>query len=412
MIGALSAALVIVGGTLCDGSGAACVTGKAVVIQGDRIHAILDADQVRKNPPTPAKWIDATGKTITPGFIDLNTGLGLNEIRLVRDTVDTDTGATRWIRAAYRVQDSYNPYSVVIPIQRAAGITTAVSMATGGLISGVAAAHDLDTSRALLAESLVVRLGGLKVGARGDRFAALRAVVKDARHFARRPKDFLGTSFRRSRASRLDLERLDAALKRPIFVFVDRRADIENVVDWARSEGLSIVLVGAREAWQCAALLAESPKVPVVIDPTANLPASFDGIHTRADNLALLNAAGVPVSISSFSTHLARRLRQWAGNAVRDGLTHGQALRAVTSAPAEAIGLPNRGLLKPGYVANVVLWSDDPFELSTFAERVIISGVLQSTKTRQSALLERYRTLPGVSRAGAMRPPESPNVLP
>ena len=52
------------------------------------------------------------------------------------------------------------------------------------------------------------------------------------------------------------------------------------------------------------------------------------------------------------------------------------------------------GSLQPGREANVVIWSGDPFELSTVAERVFVRGREFTAPTRQDLLEQRYKTLP------------------
>ncbi len=135
-------------------------------------------------------------------------------------------------------------------------------------------------------------------------------------------------------------------------------------------------------------------KVPVVIDPLEDLPASFDRLRSRSDNAALLAGAGVSVVLSTFSSHEARLLWQRAGNAVRLGMDHDAAIRAVTEAPADAFGLKGYGRLAAGAVANVVVWSGDPLQIGTRAEHVFVRGREQSLETRQTLLLNRYRTVP------------------
>jgi imidazolonepropionase-like amidohydrolase len=136
-------------------------------------------------------------------------------------------------------------------------------------------------------------------------------------------------------------------------------------------------------------------KVPVLVDPLAYGPSSFDELYARPDNAALLAKAGVALILTTESTHNARTLRQVAGNAVREGLPHADALRAVTETPARVFGLPDRGRLAVGAAADVVLWSGDPLELSSRAERVWVDGVEVDLRSRQTELRERYRTLPG-----------------
>ena len=70
------------------------------------------------------------------------------------------------------------------------------------------------------------------------------------------------------------------------------------------------------------------------------------------------------------------------------------ALRAVTLEPARAFGMDREyGSVAPGRVANLVVWSGDPFEIATRVQHVIVRGRTVSLRTRQSALLDRYRRL-------------------
>jgi imidazolonepropionase-like amidohydrolase len=90
-----------------------------------------------------------------------------------------------------------------------------------------------------------------------------------------------------------------------------------------------------------------------------------------------------------------RNIRQEAGNAVAYGLSWADGLRATTLAPAELFGVADQlGSLQPGREANVVIWSADPFELSTMAERVFVRGREFTEPTRQDLLEQRYKTLP------------------
>jgi imidazolonepropionase-like amidohydrolase len=102
----------------------------------------------------------------------------------------------------------------------------------------------------------------------------------------------------------------------------------------------------------------------------------------------------VDVIIGSFTSHNARYMTLEAGNAVRFGLPWEMALRAATLAPAEALGLAAEyGSLEAGKVGNVVVWTGDPFELSSRAETVVIRGRVTSLDNRQRGLLRRYREL-------------------
>jgi imidazolonepropionase-like amidohydrolase len=76
------------------------------------------------------------------------------------------------------------------------------------------------------------------------------------------------------------------------------------------------------------------------------------------------------------------------------GVSWGEALAAITSGPARAIGLGGQiGSLTPGAHGDVVIWSGDPLQVTSAAEQVYIDGVQQPLETHQSRLLQRYRNL-------------------
>jgi len=174
---------------------------------------------------------------------------------------------------------------------------------------------------------------------------------------------------------------------------VDRASDIRQVLAFAQRHGARPVIVGGAQAWQVAGLLAQA-KVPVFLDPLVNLPGSFDQLGASLENAARLHRAGVRIAFTYFNdgTHNARKLRQAAGVAVANGLPWEAGLAAITANPAEIFGLgAEQGRIAPGYVADLVLWSGDPLEVTTVAEQVWIDGRPQPTRSRQTELRDRYR---------------------
>lgn len=398
MIGWMFAVVAIVGGTVHPVDGDPIEDG-TVIIEDGRVVAI----GAGLKAPAGARVVDARGKVVTPGLFDPQTMLGLTEIWGAEETVDVE-GEGDPIRASYRAVDAFNPDSVVIPIQRAHGITTVLSAPGGGLVGGQAAVMPLWGEGPLRAPAAITaHLGGRAGGSRGQAIADLREVLDDARTYAKNKAAFERNAFRRLAASRLDLEALGPVIRGeiPLLVAADRRSDIAAALELAEAFGLRLIVSGGAEAWRLADRLAAA-KVPVIVDPMLNAPESFDRLHAREDNARRLHAAGVELLLSSFGAHDVRTLRQRAGNAVRAGLPYPAALRAVTLGPAQAYGLADRGALRPGAVADVVVWSGDPFELSSRAERVFVAGREAPPDDRQRALVERYRRPPGDLRPGAM----------
>ena len=83
------------------------------------------------------------------------------------------------------------------------------------------------------------------------------------------------------------------------------------------------------------------------------------------------------------------QLRYNAGNAIANGLTREQALAAITSNVADVFGL-DAGEIAVGKKADLVLWSNDPFELSTKVDKIWIGGKEYSTESRSDKLRDRY----------------------
>ena len=75
-----------------------------------------------------------------------------------------------------------------------------------------------------------------------------------------------------------------------------------------------------------------------------------------------------------------------------------QGIKAMTSNVADVFGI-NAGSLEVGKAADVVMWSNDPFELSSHVNKMFINGVEVSTESRQDKLRERYTTESNVPRA-------------
>ena len=387
--------LAITGGTVHTVSGDV-LEGATVLIRDGRIVEVArDIDL-----PAGISLVDATGRVVTPGLFDVTTSIGLVEVGAVSSTVDGQMQGDP-VRAAFDVVDGLNPRSVLIPVNRAGGLTTALAAPSGGLIAGQAAVIDLAGTSvdemvvraraAMMANFSAVAAGG----ARGAVSLRLREVLDDARFWRDNRAAFDAGRSRDVSASRLDLEALGPVLTgdMPLIVSVHRASDIEAVLRIAADYGLDLVIAGGSEAWMVADRIADAG-VPVIVKPLTNNPGGFDRLGARFDNAALLYAAGVDVIIGSFTSHNARNLTLEAGNAVRFGLPWKMALRAATLAPAEALGLAAEyGSLEAGKVGNVVVWTGDPFELSSRAETVVIRGRVTSLDNRQRGLLRRYREL-------------------
>ena len=390
----------IINGTVRTAAGPVIERG-TVIIRGGRITA------VGANLPAPegATIIDAAGKIVTPGFIESNTNLGIVEIPLSAEGTADQNSTDPGLGAAFNVVDAFNPFSTAIPVTRVDGITRALVVpgGTGHLLLGQAAVFDLlggqvpasvTKSPAAMMAILGEAGAGVAGGSRASAMLRLRELLQDALDFDRNRVAWNTRQRRDYARGRLDLEALRPVVlgQLPLAVSANRASDLLAALRLADEFKLKLILVGAAEGWKVADAIAKA-KVPVIVKPLTNIP-SFDSLGATLENAARLHRAGVQVALSSFETHRAQTLRQEAGNAVSYGMDAEAALRAVTLTPAQIWGIANTtGSLEVGKDADVVIWSGDPFELTTSAERVFIKGQEVPKETRQSELLKKYRTI-------------------
>ncbi len=397
----------ITGGTIYPVSGPKIENGTIVFSDG-----VITAIGANVAVPAGARRVDAAGKWITPGLVATATSLGVTEIGAVPDTRDARARGTNNIAAAFRVWEAFNPRSVSLPVARQdGGITTVGVMPSGGMIAGLGAVFDLrdgGTAESMLRKAPAAMVATLdnaaaaSTGSRAEALAKLRTLLRDATEFNLFRARYDGGAMRELSATRADLDAMQLVLRGtvPLVLNVDRASEILNAIALSKEfRQLRVVINGGAEAWSVAPQLAAA-RVPVLSGAMNNIPESFASLGQRQENLGLLRAAGVQVAIvgngpGGEDGFNVRNLRYEAGNAVAYGMSWDDALRAITLAPAEILGVSDRvGSLSVGKAANVVIWSGDPFEYATEPERVFVAGKDTRVQTRQEQLTQRYRQLP------------------
>jgi len=386
----------ITGATVHTMGPAGTLHGATVLIAGGRIQAVGAGIAV----PAGARRIDAAGKVVTPGLLDSLTQLGLVEVNAVEDTEDA-TNADLQVSAGFDVADGINSRSMLLPVNRVEGITRAISAPAAGksLFLGQGVVIHLGGGpqtvvRRSVAQFVALGESGARLagGTRGVAAMRLREALRDALDYDANRAAYDRAERRPYSLPRLDLEALlpVARGEQPLVVLVNRASDIEQVLELARRMKLRLILAGAAEGWEVAGEIAAA-RVPVLLDPLANLPESFEEMGATLENAARLARAGVTLGFFTGDSHNSRNLRQAAGNAVAYGLPWDAALAAMTVNPARIWGLVDYGTLEPGKDADVVIWDGDPLEVTSAAERVFIRGHEMPRDSRQIRLRDRYR---------------------
>lgn len=392
----------IVGAKAYAMTSAAPIEDATIVVRDGKIVAIGP----RLTPPANARVIQAQGHIVTPGLMNAGAQLGLTEVIGEKSATDQSV-ATGPLGAAFDVEYAANPNSILLPIVRAGGLTRAVSYPGGsanppfagtGIVVRLVDGPDIIDRRQA---GVFVIIGGnaaAKVG--GSRSAAwvlLRNALDEAKASTRpdhsaAPGDQL--------LNHLDIQALQPVIqgREPLVIMTNRESDIRQAVSVGDDYGIRVILMGAAEAWRVAPLLA-AHKIPVVINPFDDLPATFDVIGARSDNAAILNRAGVLIAFSvpgggRLSTDAGAVVREAAGVAVSYGLPWMEGLKAISVNPAAMWGLADHyGTLAPGQDADLVIWDGDPLETTSAPTLVMVRGSTVSLVTRQSLLRDRYSPL-------------------
>lgn len=358
--------------------------------------------------------LDMTGKHVFPGLISARTTLGLVELGMVRQTVDTDEVGEQTPEAA--ALTAINPDSAAIPVARSNGVLIAAVFPSGGQMPGRASVVQLDgwtnADMNVRADAgpIVAWPTQATFGGRGRRGPSDEGASPDDDKQSppwKKTRERIDATFTAARAwldarladpsVPLDVrhEALVPALRgeAPVFLMADEQEQIESAVLWATGRNLKAVVVGGRDAALCASLLKER-RVPVIVDGVHRLPRRDDSPYDEAFTLpARLFEAGVKFCIaggSDFSND--RNVPYHAATAAAFGLGRPRALQAITLDAAEILGVADRvGSLTVGKDATLFVADGHPFEMKTKIEMAFVKGRQVDLRNKQTELAAKYR---------------------
>ncbi|MCP4986171.1 MAG: amidohydrolase family protein [Colwellia sp.] len=345
--------------------------------------------------------IDANGRILTPGFIASKNLLGLVEVSAVSKTRD---GSDKKADLTFDASLAFNPKSTLIAYARKGGITSNLVMPHGGekVFAGQSFAVNLSgefDSIVAAKNAVIVELGAKTKGSRAMSLQTLSNQLEDAQKSldkitkveAKSKKAKQGEEGKEAKPPSRSEQVMYAVLagKKPLLAYVDRATDILAVLKLKEQYNLNLVLVGASDALLVSEQIAKA-NVVVMMSALDNLPSSFDSLHNALNNAAKLTKAGIKVILTnSGESHNINQLRFDAGIAVTNGLEKTTAIAAITANVADTFNL-NTGRISVGKNADLVLWSSDPFEISSKVDAMWINGQAMSLKSRQDALRQRY----------------------
>lgn len=184
----------------------------------------------------------------------------------------------------------------------------------------------------------------------------------------------------------------------PVYFQADDDEDVRRVLALSDEIGFRPIIMGGEESWQLAGELG-ARGVPVLLSVAFPEPGewngSADGIETSPDGPALepaaarekerlenaystaarLEEAGVTLALTSGGGQ--GDLREGARKAIQYGLSESAALRALTSTPADLLGMPSLSSLTPGMAATFIVTDGPLFDESTEIRYTFVEGELE-----------------------------------
>ncbi len=405
--------VLITGATLLTGTGAQIDNG-AVLLQDGKIMAVGAVGEVEA--PESATVIDAGGKWVTPGVIDIHSHLGDYPSPSNASTSDGNE-MTSPNTAQVWAEHSIWPQDAGFTRALAGGVTTLqVLPGSANLFGGRSAIIKNVPSRSVQGMKFPGAPYGLKMacgenpkrvygekggpGTRMGNFAGYRGAWIEAEAYKKSWDDYWADheawtgkddddedkgDAPDAPERDLKLETLAGVLNGDIRVNMHcyRADEMVQVLDMAEEFGYKVsAFHHAIEAYKIADYLAEN-------DVCAAMWADWWGFKLEAfdtvpENAALVHAqANSCAIIHSDSATGVQRLNQESAKAMAAGRRIGidiepkDAIAWITANPAKSMGiLEQTGTLEPGKMADVVIWNRNPFSVYAKAEHVFIDGVL------------------------------------
>jgi len=403
----VSAPVLLRDGTILVGNGTR-LEHADILLQNGKVAAIGSHLAV----PAGVDVITITGKTVTPGIIDIHSHLGVYPSPAT-DGNDDGNEATAPSTAQVWAEHSVWPQDPGFETALEGGVTTLeILPGSANLIGGRSVVLKNVAASTVQAMKFPGARQGLKMACgenpkrvyghgrntapstRMGNMAGYRAQWVEAKAYLaewkRYREDVAAGGERAAKAHEpkrdLRLDTLASVLNGEIDVQMHcyRADEMAQAIDLSQEFGYTIAAFHhAVEAYKIADRLADHHICAAMwADWWGFKMEANDGIQ---ENIALVDLAPHSCAIvHSDSEEGVQRLNQEAAKAMARGKAMGlnispeHAIQWVTQNPAKALKIDDRvGTLEVGKMADVVVWSGDPFSVYSVTERIYIDGALQ-----------------------------------
>ena len=396
---AQSQATLISGAKIHVGNGTVIENG-AIGFKDGVINYVGSAANVNSNDYP--SLIEATGKEIYPGFIALNSRIGMVEINAVRATRDFQEVGNN--NANIRAIIGYNTDSKVTPTIRSNGVLLAQIVPSGGRISGLSSAVELDAwnwEDAAYATDEGMRLNWPALF-RIPYWRASNQEIKKNKDYDKQVaevKDFFDQALAYSNQKNVANKNLKFEAcrglfdqSRTLYVHCNRAKQIMSAVTLAKSYNMRVAIVGAADSWMLIDFLKRNDVI-VILDSTQRLPSRTDSdIDQPFKTAVALQEAGILYALSHEGAWQQRNLPFQAGQAVGYGLSTEDALSSISLNAAKVLQIDKRvGSIEKGKEATLFISSGDALDMrSCKIEKAFIRGKSINLDNKQKALYRKF----------------------
>ncbi|HUP43953.1 MAG TPA: amidohydrolase family protein [Thermoanaerobaculia bacterium] len=400
--------LVIAAAARADAPGVFAITNGSVhPVSGPEIrngvvivrNGLIEAVGSNVAVPPDATVIDAAGGHVYPGLIDAHTELGFSrrtpsESRQPQERQPQERQPEP--TAATVAAETISVTTADLDARRRTGVTTVVAVPSAGIFSGQSVVLNLSDGEpasrvirtpAAVHASFATRPAWTFPDSLMGVIAHLRQTFLDAQHHAAARTAYDRNPAQPRPAVSPELDALLPVVRRelPIVMVADSEEMIRRAQAIAREFSLRLIVSGAREAFGMSAQELRGVPVLVSVDwpaaPTDQAEREEQPLRTiRRRVLApttpgVLAGNGVQFALVSGTT-AAREFLPGIRKAIANGLTAGDALRAVTLTPARVFGVDRQlGSLERGKIANVVITDQPIFERAAKVTELLVDGL-------------------------------------
>ena len=373
------------------------------------IAEVLDAEE--------EAVIDAKGCFVTPGLIEAHSHIGMCEegIQWEGDDICENEPVTPEMRAI----DAFFPGDMAFADALTGGVTTiCTGFGSGGVVAGTAVI--VENNGSLIADEMVTGPGSANV--LGGTFLAMKTVgervdnmiVRDPVAmkcaFGENPRDFgrkgkqpntrasVAFLLRKCLQDAIDYKiAKESAQKKnepfkkdlgmeamvrvidgeiPIKAHCHRSDDICTAIRICKEFGVKATLDHCTDGHLIADYIAKSG-YPAIVGPTFGSKSKYELRNKSFDTVPVLVHAGVKVAITTDHNVTPQESLHWlAAMYMRNGLSEADAIRCITSNPADILGIADKkGRIKVGLDADIVIWDKNPLDLQAKPRCVYVRGV-------------------------------------